>query len=474
MTRKVWHTMDQVRRAWESGELAPGRVPPTGVDRHNAVIHVDEDKSLVECSSCDPALGHFPAALKANIARHGRPLTCSSALLADHVAPFTAGAVRRLEAAGAGFSMITAMDEFGMGSSCEYAVTGPVSNPWDPTRTPGGSSGGSAAAVACGAAWYALGSDTGGSVRLPAAFCGLVGLKPTWGRVSRSGLVAFASSLDTIGVLARGVEDAALVLQTMAGPDPHDATTLAAPVPDLLHAARTRTAPRRLGVPREMLAGDLAPEVGRHFDRCLAELTALGARISEVSLPLVRHGVEIYQILAAAEASSNLARFDGGFYGRRRAAPSYQEGVVATRTAGFGPEVKRRLLWGAHVLAEGYRDELYLRARAMRRRLAEQFHQCLNTVDLLILPTAPESAFPLGQRRDDPAAMHASDVFTVPASLAGLPAVSLPMGRDEAGLPLGVQLVGPALGEELLIGCAAALEARLDFANQGWVPWQED
>ncbi len=464
------HTMAGALQLMREGRLDPAGLPPTRPDTCGAVIFTDDTPGL------PGHLQHFPAALKANIARQGWPTTCSSALLAGYRSPFTASAVRRLEAAGARFVLSTAMDEFGMGSSCEYAVTGPVANPWAKGRTPGGSSGGAAAVVAGGTAWYALGSDTGGSVRLPAAYCGLVGFKPTWGRVSRLGLVAFASSLDTVGVLARCVADAALVMQAMAGHDPGDATSLSSPVPSFPGPAPVRGKGLRVGIPRDLLECDMAPGVRRCWEAARQEMLAAGLEFREVRWPLAAQGVTMYQILAAAEAASNLARFDGSFYGRRVEEPvpgglAFQDSLQATRTAGFGPEVKRRILWGAHVLAEGYREDLYLRARALRHNLGRQMLAGFEQVDVVALPTAPETAFPLGQRPDDPVAMHGSDVFTVPASLAGLPALSLPAGVDEAGLPVGLQLVGPPLGEDVLVRVAGLLEARIQFSAEQEVPW---
>jgi aspartyl-tRNA(Asn)/glutamyl-tRNA(Gln) amidotransferase subunit A len=471
MRRERLDTMTGVLDLLDRGALDPGDVPPCREDRHNAVVFRPDS---VQADNDTGRLAPFPGALKANIVHQGWPATCSSRLLENYISPFSATAVQRLEEAGARLTMVTAMDEFGMGSSCEYAATGPVTNPWCESRTPGGSSGGSAAAVAAGAAWFALGTDTGGSVRLPASFCGLVGFKPTWGRVSRHGLVPFASSLDSIGVLARSVADAALVMQNMMGQDPHDATSLAAPVQSLPGALGGGASGLKIGIPCDLLDSELQPAVGSCWRAVLSDLPGLGATVQEVRLPLARNGIGVYQILASAEAASNLARYDGSLYGLSRPAASYQRGVLATRAAGFGPEVKRRILWGTHVLAEGYRDELYLRARALRQDLTSQVLDCLKRVDVLALPTAPESAFPLGQRADDPRAMHASDVFTVPASLAGCPALSLPMGLDQNGLPLGLQLVGPPLGEGLLVRVGKALEDHLLFAAGKEMPWLPD
>ncbi len=422
-------------------------------------------------------LAGFGAAIKANICGLGWPTDCASGILHGYRSPFDSTVVERLKAAGGICLGLANMDEFGMGSSCEYSSYGPVQNPWRQGFTAGGSSGGAAAAVAAGLAWFALGSDTGGSVRLPAHCCGVVGLKPTYGRVSRYGLVPFASSLDVIGILARSVADAALVLSVLAGADPRDATSLEAPFvvpdPDVPLPGLT------LGVPRNLTAGLQAADVREDFARVLAVAGDLGLQVVDVELPAADDAVQTYLVLASAEAASNLARYDGSLYGigpREHGtggprSTAYGRYVAAARTVGLGPEVKRRILLGTHVLAAGYRQRFYERARARRKVLTDQMNAALSRVDALILPTASTGTFALGSRLDDPLAMYRTDCFTTPASLAGLPALTIPTGLDERGLPLSVQLVGPHLGEELLVRLGRTLEQALAFRSRKEAPW---
>jgi len=406
-------------------------------------------------------LSGFDAALKANIAAAGAPTHCGSLFLEDYRSPFDATVVRRLREAGVHFSAVTAMDEFGMGSSSEFSQIGRPVNPHDPRLSAGGSSGGSAAAVAAGHVYFALGSDTGGSVRQPAHCCGVVGLKPTWGRVSRHGLVAFASSLDTIGVLARCVADAWDVLRTMAGADPLDATSQDQPALESDYLTEQSWRGVVCAVPEDLEAWDVDHAVLAHQKENEAHLRSLGATLQPVPLKRWGDGLAIYTVLNAAQAASNLQRFDGTLYGRRGAGSSHRESLVAGRTAGFGPEVQRRILLGCHVLSGGFRDRYYLRARAGRQALTENFRHLFGGADILAGPTAPTAAFPLGTRLRDPVAMRRSDIFTVPASLAGLPAVSLPTGTDPAGLPLSLQLVAPWWRERRLCALAASLESSL-------------
>jgi aspartyl-tRNA(Asn)/glutamyl-tRNA(Gln) amidotransferase subunit A len=417
-----------------------------------------------------PLLG-LPGAIKENLASRGEPTACGSRILAGWRPPYDATAVRRLREAGAVILGKTRMDEFGMGSSTEHAAGGPARNPWDPSRTPGGSSGGAAAAVAAGLALWALGTDTGGSVRQPAHCCGVVGLKPTYGRVSRHGLVAFASSLDQIGVLCRDVTGAAEVYAAIAGRDPLDATSLDAPVGDPVGACARPVGGMTVGVPRALLAEGLDDDVAADLDATLAGLAAAGVRVVDVELPAAPHAVAAYQVLAAAEASANLARYDGGRYGLREEGATWAAQVAATRTAGFGPEVKRRILLGTFVLSAGYRDAYYRRAQQARALIARDFAAAFAACDAVALTTAPTAAFPLGSRLDDPVQMYLADVFTVPASLAGLPAVSVPTGLDRDGLPLSLQLVGPALREEGLLRLAAAVERVRGFPGRKEAPW---
>lgn len=438
-------------------------------ERHASFLHVAGERALAAAEEVDRRvasgevlpLAGVPLAVKDNVHVAGMPTTAGSRVLGGFVAPEDATCVARLKAAGCVVVGKTACDEFGMGSSTETCAFGPVRNPWDPTRVPGGSSGGSAAAVAARAVPLALGTDTGGSVRQPAAFCGLVGAKPTWGRVSRYGLVAYASSLDQAGPLARDVRDAALALAAMSGADPRDATSLAASPPDLLATLEEGIAGKRVGLLAEADApeGGLDADVAAAFGATARLLSERGASLVRVSVPRVALGVAAYYLLATAEASSNLARFDGVRFGERVAADGPAALNRATRAAGFGDEVKRRILLGTFALSAGYREAWYERAHRVRALLALDFADAFRTCDVLLAPTAPEPAFPIGARSADALSLYLADVFTVPASLAGLPAVSVPSGLSREGLPIGMQLAGPAGSEPLLFACARVLEA---------------
>ena len=403
----------------------------------------------------------MPVALKDNLCTRGVPTTCSSRILEGWCPPYDATVVSRLLEAGAVVIGKTNLDEFAMGSSTENSAFGPTRNPHDPSRVPGGSSGGSAAAVAAGFAPLALGSDTGGSIRQPAALCGVVGLKPTYGRVSRYGLVAFASSLDQIGPFAATVADAALLYDVIAGPDPLDSTSIA----DAARARRCPTLGRgveglRVGLVREMLDGDMSPspDVAARVREAADALEAAGAKIDEVSVPAAVYGLSAYYLIAPAEASSNLARFDGVRYGLRVDAPTTVEMMRATRTAGFGAEVKRRIMLGTYALSAGYYDAYYGKAQRVRTLILRDFEAAYEQVDLLLGPTSPTTAFELGAKTADPLTMYLNDVYTIPSNLSGHPALSVPFGRGDDGLPVGVQLLGPALSEALLLRAAAVLE----------------
>jgi aspartyl-tRNA(Asn)/glutamyl-tRNA(Gln) amidotransferase subunit A len=409
-------------------------------------------------------LAGVPVAVKDNICTAGLTTTAGSRALADFVPPYSATAVERLERAGAIVIGKTNCDEFAMGSSNEHSAFGPARNPWDPSRTPGGSSGGSAAAVAAGLVPVALGSDTGGSVRQPAALCGCVGVRPTYGRVSRHGLVAFASSLDQIGPLARTVRDAARVLRAIAGSDPLDATTAAAPVPDWEAALDGAVRGCRIGFPKHLLAGGVDAEVSRAVETAVDVLAARGAEVRDVTLAHADVAVPVYYLVATAEASSNLARYDGVRYGHRsRGAEGLRAMYEQSRSEGFGPEVKRRIILGTFVLSAGYYDAYYLKAQETRARIAASYRAALADVDLIALPTSPTAAFPLGERLQDPVAMYLSDVFTVGASLAGLPAISVPCGVTGGGLPIGLQLIGRPFDEATLLRVADAYEMDTGF-----------
>ena len=412
------------------------------------------------------ALEGVPVAVKDNLCTLELPTTCGSRLLAGYRSPYAATAVRRLEGAGARVFGKTNLDEFAMGSSTENSAFGPTRNPVDPGRVPGGSSGGSAAAVAAGIVPVALGSSTGGSVRQPAALCGVVGLKPTYGRVSRYGLVAFASSLDQVGILARTVEDAARVLETVSGRDPHDATSADRPVPRADAAREEEIEGAVLGVPGEYVDDRLHPGVREGLEAAVEAAESAGAEVREVSLPTTPRAVPCYYVVAPAEASSNLARYDGMRYGLR-AGDGEDAGSVqrTTRGRGFGEEVRRRIMLGTYVLSAGYYEAYYLRAQRLRAAIARDFRRLFRDgVDAVLAPTTPTPAFRLGEKTGDPYEMYLNDVYTVSANLAGLPAVSLPVANT-GGLPVGAQLMGPPWSEERVTGLAVRLEEALGYRH---------
>ena len=436
------------------------------VDDLNILLHRDERSALhharaLESRDTPPGDMHgIPVVLKDNIATLELPTSCGSRILENYISPFEATAARRLREAGAIVVGKSNMDEFAMGSSTENSAFGPTRNPIAPDRVPGGSSGGSAAAVAAGIVDIALGSETGGSVRQPAAFCGIVGVKPTYGRVSRYGLVAFASSLDQIGVFGKTVDDAALGLQTIAGLDPLDSTSAAEPVADYRAAARGNLTGVVIGRPKEYFPDDLDPQIRARCDRALDELKRLGAEIRDVSLPHSSLAIEVYYIIAPAEASANLARFDGARYGLRVDGPGLREMYEATRSQGFGPEVTRRILLGTYVLSAGYYDAYYKKAQQVRALIARDFAKVFESgVHLLFTPTTPTTAFTLGSK-SDPYEMYLSDVFTATANLAGIPAMSVPIGRVD-GLPVGGQFLATHFDERQMFVAAYALERAL-------------
>ena len=408
-----------------------------------------------------PAVAGLPVAVKDVLSTRGVPTTCGSRMLETYVPPFDATVWARLDEAGVPLLGKTNCDEFAMGSSNENSAFGPVANPWDLARVPGGSSGGSAAAVAAGEAIWSLGTDTGGSVRQPAALCGVVGLKPTYGRLSRSGLIAFASSLDTVGTFTRSVRDAALLLAAMAGHDPLDATSLDAPTTDLVAGIDRGVAGMRIGVVREASGEGVEPGVRDAVRASLDRLTALSATVDEVSLPHAEYALSAYYLIAPSEASSNLARFDGIRYGLRVDGTDSVDMMTRTRGAGFGPEVKRRIMLGTYALSAGYYEAYYGQAQKVRTLIIRDYEQAFERFDVLVSPTSPSTAFRIGERADDPLAMYLSDVFTIPANLAGVPAISVPCGFDAAGLPVGLQFTAPLLREDVVLRAAAALEADL-------------
>jgi aspartyl-tRNA(Asn)/glutamyl-tRNA(Gln) amidotransferase subunit A len=407
----------------------------------------------------DPGpLAGVPIALKDNLCTRGIPTTCSSRILEGWRPPYDATVVERLTAAGAVLVGKTNLDEFAMGSSTENSAFGPTRNPHDTSRVPGGSSGGSAASVAAGFAAGAFGSDTGGSIRQPAALCGVVGVKPTYGVVSRYGLVAFASSLDQIGPLAQTVEDAAVLLEVIAGHDPLDSTSVPQPAPPVRAALDEGVEGLRIGRITDLPSG-ADPEVTDQLEAAFASLERAGAKVVDVTVPAFGYGLTAYYLIAPAEASSNLARYDGVRYGLRVDAPDTAAMNAATRVAGFGAEVKRRIMLGTYALSAGYYDAYYGKALKVRRLIADDFARAYEDADVLLTPTAPSVAFPLGDKTENPLAMYLCDVYTMPSPLAGHPAMSVPFGRGEGGLPIGLQVLAPALQEPLMFRVAAALEA---------------
>ena len=420
---------------------------------------IDRAPARVDDAGFRGPLAGVPIALKDNIVTLEAPTTCASRILEGYTSPYEATAVRRLRKAGAMMVAKTNMDEFAMGSSTEHSAFGRVRHPLDPARVPGGSSGGSAALVAAGVVPVALGSETGGSVRQPASFCGVVGVKPSSGRVSRYGLVAFGSSLDCISVFGRAVRDAALVLATMSGPDPLDATTLDR-LPLAPPAPRPHLQGVRIGLPREYFPADLHPGVAAAMERTKALVQELGGEVVDVSLPHSAYAVPTYYIVAPAEAAANLARYDGVRFGARRVGPGGDVHALyqATRGEGFGAEVQRRILVGTYVLSAGYYDAYYRKAQRVRALIAEDFRRAFAAgVDFLLTPTTPTPAFRAGEKTEDPVAMYLADIFVCAVSLAGLPALSLPVGRSE-GLPVGAQLIAPYFDDERLLALAGALE----------------
>jgi aspartyl-tRNA(Asn)/glutamyl-tRNA(Gln) amidotransferase subunit A len=409
-----------------------------------------------------PLLG-IPLAIKDVICVEGLPTTCGSRLLEDYVPPFSATAVEKLRQAGAVILGKTNTDEFAMGSSTENSAYFATRNPWDLSRVPGGSSGGSAAAVVAGMALGALGSDTGGSVRQPASLCGVVGIKPSYGRVSRWGLVAFASSLDQIGCFARTVAGAAMLLGAISGYDPRDSTSVNAPVPDYLESLEGGIRGVRVGVPREYLAEGMQPEVESAVRAAISTMADLGAQIVDVSLPHTGYALPVYYIVAPAEASANLARYDGMRYGLSLGGVDLWDTYRQTRGQGFGPEAKRRIMLGTYALSAGYYDAYYRKASQVRTLIRQDLNRAFEQCDVLVAPTTPTTAFKLGEKVSDPLQMYLQDVFTLALSLAGLPGLSLPCGFDRSGLPIGLQIMGGAFDEATVLRVAQAYETATEW-----------
>lgn len=472
-------SISQIAERVRSGEVAAADVAEASLarieavdDRVRALLTVTPEVARAQATAVDRAiaagedagpLAGVPVAVKDNLCTHGVRTTCGSRILPQFVPPYDATVVARLRGAGAVMVGKANLDEFAMGSSTENSAYGPSRNPWDLDRVPGGSSGGSAAAVAAREAPAALGSDTGGSIRQPASLCGIVGVKPTYGRVSRYGLVAYASSLDQVGPLARSVDDSALLLSVIAGADPRDATCVDVPVPDYRAAAAAGMRGLRIGVPREFFAEGVDPAVGALVRAAVERLCEEGASAEDCSLPSVSYCLSAYYIIAPAEASSNLARYDGVKYGHRAGAHAGHIGLMErTRAEGFGAEVQQRIMIGTYALSAGYYDAYYRRAQQVRTLIRRDFDAAFERFDVLATPTSPTVAFKVGEKADDPLAMKLADVCTLPVNMAGIPAMSLPCGFHE-GLPVGLQLIAAAFCEETMFRAAYAYERTTDW-----------
>ena len=471
-------TIHQLIEQLQAGELSSREVTQACLDRVekvddrlNAFISVDAADALAQADAADqsraagdalPMLG-VPVAVKDVLAVKDQPLNCASKILGEFNSPYDATVIQKLRAAGAVVFGRLNMDEFAMGSSNENSAFGPARNPWNTDCIPGGSSGGSAVAVAADECIASLGSDTGGSIRQPAALCGCVGLKPTYGRVSRYGLVAFASSLDQVGPFTKDVRDAATLLQVIAGSDDRDSTNVPEPVPDYSAALSGDVKGLRIGLPREYQVEGLDPEVKVVTDAAIKELEALGAEVKEISLPHTEYAVGTYYIIATAEASANLARFEGVRYGARLDGADPEEMNRKTRGAGFGEEVKRRIILGTYVLSSGYYDAYYLRAQKVRTLIRQDFLKAFEEVDLIASPTTPTPAFKIGEKAGDPLQMYLSDIYTISCNLAGMCGISVPCGFSKDGLPIGLQLLGEPFGEPDLLRAAHAYEQATDW-----------
>lgn len=474
MTKALYElTIHEALAGMRSGAFTAVAITQALLDRIAAVdgklkayLTVTVEQALAQAAAADqrraqgeeaPLLG-IPLAIKDVLATEGVQTTCGSKILQGFKPPYTATAVKRLVEAGAVILGKTNCDEFAMGSSNENSGYFVTCNPWDLARVPGGSSGGSAAAVAADAAIAALGTDTGGSVRQPAAFCGVVGLKPSYGRISRFGLVAYGSSLDQIGPLTKDVRDAALLLQVMAGQDAADSTSLPAPVPDYVAGLNQSIRGLRIGLPKEYFLSGIQPEVERAVRAAVAQLESLGVEVHPISLPNTDKALPVYYLVATAEASANLARYDGVRFGYSAGADNMFENFRQTRGAGFGAEVKRRIMLGAYALSAGYYDAYYLKAQQVRTLIKRDFEQAFRQVDVIACPVSPTTAFKIGEKADNPLEMYLSDVFTISLNVAGICGISVPCGFDDHQLPIGLQIIGPHLGEEVVLRTAYAYE----------------
>jgi aspartyl-tRNA(Asn)/glutamyl-tRNA(Gln) amidotransferase subunit A len=465
-------TVCQLREKIRAGEVSSREATQSLLDRIAAMdgkvkayLWLNADAALAQADAADRTgqagtptpLAGVPVAIKDVLNVEGQPCTCGSKILRGYVAPYDATVIRKLREAGAVLVGRTNMDEFAMGSSTENSSWGTTRNPWDLTRIPGGSSGGSAAAVAADEAFAALGSDTGGSIRQPASLCGCVGLKPTYGRVSRYGLVAFASSLDQIGPFTKDVRDAALLLSVISGHDPMDSTSVPREVPDYVASLERGVKGLRIGLPKEYFIPGMDPDVDVGVRAAIAKLESLGAEVVEISLPHTDYAVAVYYLIATAEASANLARFDGVRYGSRVKGEDVIDTYGKTRGSGFGPEVKRRIILGTYALSAGYYDAYYLRAQKVRTLIRQDFEKAFAKCDVIVTPTSPEVAFKVGEKSDDPLKMYLSDIFTISVNLAGICGVSVPCGFAHK-LPVGLQIIGKTFDEETVLRTAYAYE----------------
>jgi aspartyl-tRNA(Asn)/glutamyl-tRNA(Gln) amidotransferase subunit A len=453
-------TAHELTNKLHAGEIDPQLI---NLALNNRVKEVDSKvKAYVRCTGLKqgfPSNQGVPVSIKDNICTEGFNTECCSKILQGFVPPYDATVIKKIKEAGLGFFPLKLnMDEFAFGSSTENSCFGPTHNPWNLECVPGGSSGGSAAAVASDAAVWALGSDTGGSIRQPASFCGVVGLKPTYGRVSRYGLIAFASSLDQIGPITKDVRDAASLMNVIAGHDPYDATSVNIPVPDYAKALGRDIKGFKVGVPKEYFVEGIDPEVNAAVKEATEKLKSLGAVFKEVSLPHTQYAVPVYYIIATAEASSNLARFDGVQYGLRVKAKDLLDMYKQTRDEGFGREAKRRIILGTFALSHGYYDAYYLRALKVRTLIKQDFDHVFKDCDCVITPTSPTPAFKIGEKTGDPLKMYLSDIYTISANLAGIPGISIPCGFTKAGLPIGLQILARHFEEEKIFSLAYAYE----------------
>lgn len=474
MTAANHWSIGSIRKALEARQLSARELTQefySRIDKRNpelnAYLALSPERAFAQADRVDamvsrgdtlPPLAGVPMAIKDVISTKGVRTTCGSKILEHYVPPYDATAVERLEAAGAVLLGKTNCDEFAMGSSNENSAYGPVRNPVAPDRVPGGSSGGSAAAVAAGLAVGALGTDTGGSVRQPGALCGIPALMPTYGRVSRFGLIAFASSLDRIGPFAKSARDAATILSVIAGRDPKDETSAEVAKPDYSAEIDNPVAGMRIGIPKEYFGKGMDPEVRSHVEAGIKRLESMGCKSIELRMPHTDYAIATYYIVATAEASSNLARFDGVRFGLRAESGTLREMYKKTRGKGFGPEVKRRIMLGTYALSSGYYDAYYLRAQKVRSLIASDFARAFETVDVIVTPTSPSPAFRIGERVADPLSMYLADIYTVTGSLAGIPGISIPCGSTSGGLPIGLQIVGPHFAEAKVLQIAHAFE----------------